>query len=356
MANATLVLLRRVRIGALWERALLGDGAMRKSISLLFITIAFLSLTQPTFGQQTTKIHRIGVIMTGTPDDHGTLMPMLRKGLKALNFLEGRDFTLEPRYDMRDRSRLQKLAEDLLKSKIDVIVVTGAGAAREAQRASSTIPIVVATSGHLLRSGLIKNLAEPGGNVTGNTAYSGELGGKQLQLLKEAIPDLKRVGVLYSRTLPSRSKAHFVKQTQETGAVLGVEVHDFQVKNSQEIYAAFEAMRKARTDAVIFVVSRLTSVHRKELIKLAKDAKIPAMCWRPSMARDGCLMSYGADRGAMYLHTATFVHKILQGAKPNDLPVQQPTKFGLAINLKVAKALGVTVPNSLMLRADKVIE
>jgi putative ABC transport system substrate-binding protein len=140
------------------------------------------------------------------------------------------------------------------------------------------------------------------------------------------------------------------------GLVLGVEVQEFSVRDKGEFKGAFAAMAKSRADALILIVSRLISVHRKELIKLAARQKLPTMCWRPSMARNGCFMSYGADRNAMYRRAATFVYKILQGAKPGDLPVEQPSKFGLAINLKTAKALGITVPQSLLLRANEVIE
>lgn len=328
------------------------------AIRLLKIFVAAFLLTAPGYAlaQNTDKIPRIGIIMTGTPKDHGSLVKMLRQGLKALGYVEGRSFVLEPRYDMRDRSRLQKLAEELLQLKVTVMVVTGAAAARAARRASPTIPIVVAAAGDLVAAGVVASLAKPGGNTTGNTAYSGQLGGKQLEFLKEAIPSVKRVGVLYSNITPSRHMAAFLNQTKEAGAVLEVKVHHFGVRNKDELENAFAAMGKARVDAVILVVSRITSVHRKELIKLAAKQKLPAMCWRPSMARNGCFMSYGADRDAMYRRAATFVHKILQGAKPGDLPIEQPSKFGLSINLTTAKALGISVPRSLLLRADEVIE
>lgn len=321
-----------------------------------FVTAFLLTVPSVTLAQDTTRISRVGVIMTGTPNDHGNLVPMLRKGLQALGYVEGRNFLLEPRYDMRDRSRLQNLAEELLKLKVKVIVVTGAGAARAARRASPKVPIVVAVAGDLVGSGLVASLSKPGGNITGNTSYSGQLTPKQMQLLKEAMPNLKRVGALYSKRMQSGHMVKSFGQMKAAGPSLGLEVQGFGVQKKGDLDGAFAAMAKARTDALIVIVSRLTSVHRKRIIQLATKSKIPMMCFRPSMARQGCFMSYGADRSALYRHAATFVHKILQGAKPSDLPIQQATKFNFAINLKTAKALGITVPRSLLLRADEVIQ
>jgi putative ABC transport system substrate-binding protein len=168
----------------------------------------------------------------------------------------------------------------------------------------------------------------------------------------EAIPQLKRVAVLYS----TESKRYFFERYKAAGRVLDIEIQDFGVRDKNAFNGAFAAMAKARPDALILVVSRITSVNRRDLIKLAAKGKLLTMCWRPSMARAGCLMSYGADRNAMYRRAATFVHKILKGAKPADLPVEQPTKFDLVINLRTAKTLGITFPPSILLRADEMIE
>ncbi len=329
---------------------------MGKKITILAILFAALAFTQPAYAQQAGKVPRVGLIMTGMPKDHGNLLKFLRQGLKELGYVEGRNFILEPRYDMRDRRRLQKLAEELLELKVKVIVVTGAGAARATQRASPTVPIVVAVAGDLVGSGLVASLSRPGGNITGNTSYSGQLTPKQMQLLKEAIPNLKRVGDLYSKRQQSKSMVKSFNRMKAAGPVLGMEVQGFGVRSKKDLQGAFAAMGKARTDALIVIVSRLTSVHRKKIIQLAAKSKIPMMCFRPSMARQGCFMSYGADRSALYRHAATFVHRILQGAKPSDLPIQQATKFNFAINLKTAKTLGITLPASILMRANEVIE
>ncbi len=330
---------------------------MTRTIRLVAgLTAALLAAPFATLAQEAGKVPRVGVLITGRPTPPPALLKWLRQGLRELGYVEGRNIIIEPRFSMRKRSRLPKLARELLKLKVDVIVVTGARAAKVTRKASSSIPIVVAAAGNLVGSGVVASLARPGGNTTGNTAYSGQLGAKQLQLLKETIPGLARVAVLYSNSTGSKGIMISVGRVKAAGPVLGVEIQDFGVLDSDAFEGAFAGMAKARADALILIVSRLTSGYKRELIKLAAKRKLPTMCWRPSMARAGCLMSYGADRNAMFHRTATFVHKILKGAKPGDLPVEQPTKFGLVVNLKVAKTLGITVPPAILLRADEVIE
>lgn len=321
----------------------------------IFVATFLLAVSGNAVAQNAKRIPRVGVILTGIPKTHGPVVKWLRRGLRELGYREGNDILLEPRYAMRKRARIIELARELLALKVDVIVVTGATAARVTRQVSPTIPIVVAVAGDLVGGGVVKSLAKPGGNTTGNTAYSGQLGAKQLELLKEAIPTVKRVGILYSSSTGIHW-THFLDQTKAAGLILGVQVRKFGVRGKDNFQEVFAAMAAAHMDGVIVVVSRLTSNYRREIIKLAAKWKFPVVCYRPSMARHGCFLSYGADRDAMSLEAATFVHKILKGAKPGDLPVQQPTKFGLAINLKTAKALGITVPQTLLLRTDEVIE
>ena len=325
---------------------------MAKCLMKIFSAGLLLLAPLTALAQQAGKVPRVGVIMTGAPKTHAPVVKWLRQGLLELGYVEGRNIILEPRYAMRKRSRLPKLAKELLGLKVDVIVVTGATAARVTRKASPSIPIVVASAGDLVGSGIVASLARPGGNTTGNTGYSGQLAGKQLQLLKEALPPLKRVAVLYS----TATRRYIFERYKAAGRVLDIEIQEFGVADQKAFNGAFAAMAKARADALILIVSRLTSVNRRDLIKLAAKGKLPTMCWRPSMARAGCLMSYGADRNEMYRRAATFVHKILKGAKPADLPVQQPTKFDFVINLETAKALSITFPRTILLRADKVIE
>ena len=329
---------------------------MTKLTAIVITAFVALISTYPVAAQMG-KVPRVGVIMTGTPKTHAPVVKWLRQGLRELGYVEGRNIILEPRYSMGKGARLPKLAKELLQKKVDVIVVTGARAAKETRKASPSIPIVVAAAGNLVGSGVVASLAKPGGNTTGNTGFSAQLAPKQVQLLQEAIPGLARVGVFYNLGKSGGKGTKIsVDRVKAAGPVLGVEVQDFGVRDQGGFEGAFAAMDKARTDALILIVSRLTSGYRHELIKLAAKWKIPTMCWRPSLARAGCFMSYGADRSAMYHRAATFVHKILKGARPGDLPVQQPTKFGLVINLKTARTLGITFPRSILLRADKVIE
>ncbi len=325
---------------------------MGKKSTVLSIAFAIVAFAQPALAQQGGKVYRVGVLMTGAPKTHAPLVKWLRDGLRELGYVEGRNIILEPRFAMRKRSRLLVLAKELVGLKVDVIVVTGTRAAKETRKASPSIPIVVASAGDLVGSGVVASLARPGGNTTGNTSYSEALGGKQLQFLKETIPHLGRVAILYG----SKKSVAWFKQVKVDGRASGVEIQEIRVRDEGDFDSAFAAMAKARADALILVVSRLTSGYRRELIKLAAKWKLPTMCWRPSMARAGCLMSYGADRNAMYRRVAVFVDKILKGAKPADLPVQRPTKFNLVINLKTAKALGITIPRTILLRADKVIQ
>ena len=325
---------------------------MGKKITILAIAFAIVAFTQPAYTQQAGKVYRIGVIRSGTPKTHPLLVKWLRQGLRELGYVEGRNIIFEIRFAMRKRDRLLILAKELVGMKVDVIVVTGVRAAKDTQKATSSIPIVVATASDLVGSGVIASLARPGGNITGNTAYSEALGGKQLQFLKETIPQLGRVAILYG----SKKSVTWFKQVKVDGRAAGVEIQEILVRDEGDFDSAFAAMAKARAGALILVVSRLTSGYRRDLIKLATKWKLPTMCWRPSMARAGCLMSYGADRNAMYRRVAVFVDKILKGAKPADLPVQRPTKFNLVINLKTAKALGITIPRTILLRADKVIQ
>jgi putative ABC transport system substrate-binding protein len=333
------------------------EKAMKKIINILVIAFAVLLFAPfTTVAQDVAKVPRVGVIMTGGPKTHAAVVKELRQGLRELGYVEGRNIILEPRFAMGKRARLPKLAEELLQLKVDVIVVTGARAAKMTRKASPSIPIVVASAGDLVGSGVVASLARPGGNTTGNTAYSMALGGKQLELLKEAIPRIARVAVLYSAVPGNKTSVFFLKSVEVAGRALDVEIQGVGVRDAGEFEGAFAAMAKARADALILTVTRLTSVYRKELIKLAAKSKLPAMGWRPSMARAGCLLSYGANRKVMYRRAATFVHKILEGAKPADLPVEQPTKFDLVINLKTAKALGITLPPSILFQAAEVIK
>lgn len=325
-----------------------------KTLTSYLAAIAILLIAPPAVMAQKAKPARVGFLLAGSPAAHEPFVQSLRKGLRDLGYVEGRTIVIEPRFAMGKRALLPELAADLVRLKSDVIVVTGATAARIVRKANPTIPIVVAVAGDLVASGIVASLARPGGNTTGMTGLSGELSAKKLQLLKEMIPGMLRVAVLHNGLYRS-NRAH-VQRITAAGRTMGVTVQGVSVEAPGAFEGAFAAMVKQRSDALIVIVNRLTSTRRKHVVALASKWKLPAMCWQPSLARLGCLMSYGADRLDMVRRSATQVHRILQGTKPGDLPVEQPSKFDLVINLKTAKSLGITVPRHLLLRADEVIE
>ena len=325
---------------------------MVKQIVILFTTFAMLFSVHPVTAQQAGKVYRVGLLSPGSVRTHGGFLESLRQGMRDAGYMESRDIFIEARWAL-GRKQLSALAVDLVQNKADVNVVIGIAAARAAKKASKTIPIVVALGSDLVGSGLVRSLAKPGGNVTGLTTLSLELSAKRLELLKNAIPKLSRVAILFN---PVKSALEGVKRAKIAASGLKINIQAVPVKARQEIETAFKMITKEHAEALILIVSRFVDVHRTQLIELAKKSKIPAMCWSPSMARAGCLMSYGADRFDMVRRAATYVDKILKGANPADLPVELPTKYDLVVNLKTAKTLGITFPPSILLRADEVIE
>lgn len=320
---------------------------------LTTLALAFLITSPVVEAQQTEKPARIGILLTGTPETHGKYVSWLRDGMRQRGYVEGQSFVLEPRFARKIRARWRQLAEDLVRQKVDVIVAIGIGPAREAAKASRTIPIVLGTASDLVGSGLVASLARPGGNITGMTSLAQELGGKRLELLKEALPRMSRVAVLYR---PEGTSLTGARRTQAAGKVLGIDVQMLPVNKPADFDGAFKEMKKGRADALVLILSGTTSVHRKRLTGLAAKSLIPVMCPAPAWAKTGCFMSYGAARSDLIRRSAGFVDRILKGAKPADLPVEQPTKFDLVLNMKTAKALGITIPPSILLRATEVIE
>ena len=316
-----------------------------------FVAFAFLCFSPLVAAAQTAEPARVGYLLAGSPSAHGPYVESLRAGLRDLGHVEGRTIVIEPRFAMGKRALLVKLAEELVRLRPGVIVVTGSGLARITRKASPTVPIVVSVTGDLVGSGIVASLARPGGNITGQTALSRELSAKKLQLLKEAIPEMARVAVLHNAGARSRKS---VQRIRDAGREMGVTILPVSASTPEELESAFAAA--ARADALIVIVSRLASTRRKMVVELAVKWKLPTMCWQPSLARLGCLMSYGADRIDMVRRSATQVHKILNGANAGELPVERPAKFDFAVNLKTANALGIKVPPSILLRADEVIE
>jgi ABC-type uncharacterized transport system substrate-binding protein len=315
-----------------------------------FLGTLVLLAAPPAAEAQQAKVARVGVLLFGTPDTDA--FPAIRRGLAGLGYMEGQNILFEHRYAEGKPERFPDLANDLVRAKPDVIIAAGGDVAPFAKRATATIPIVMITSADPVRGGLVASLARPGGNVTGVTFVSSDLAGKRLQFLKEAAPAVTRVAVLWN---PDHPDGEF-PATLAAGGALGVRVQSLEVRGRDDLAGAFAAANRERMEAVTVVSSRLMTLSRPRILDLAAQNRLLLVSgWGP-WAAGGGLLSYGPDLEAVIRSSATYVERILKGARPSDLPVQQPTKFELVINLKTAKAAGLKIPPSLLERADQVIE
>jgi putative ABC transport system substrate-binding protein len=274
--------------------------------------------------------------------------------LRELGYIEGQNIAIEYRFASGRVGQLPVLAAELVRLKLDVIVTPTTPASLAAKQATSTIPIVFAAVADAVGAGLIANFARPGGNITGLASISAELGGKRLELLKEVAPKASRVAVLYNPA--DRSNVLVLKELQESAPALGLTLQPLEVRGPGDFEGAFVAMTRERAHALFGAAGVLTFEHRNTIVDLAAKNRIPAMWGHRQFVEAGGLMSYAVNWYDQLRRAATYVDKILKGAKPGDLPVEQPTKFELVINLKAAKALGLTIPPSLRLRADEVIQ
>jgi putative ABC transport system substrate-binding protein len=316
----------------------------------LAIALSLAVAATSAWAQQTNKIPVVGINHPG-PDD--PLVKALRQGLRELGYVEGRTIRFEFRTEQGHADRLPGIAQELIQLKVDVIVVTNTPAALAVKRATSTIPIVISLIGDPVGSGLVANLAHPGGNVTGNSLMTTELSAKRLQLLKQTIPRLTRVAVLWNPDNPTHPK--IIEELKAAAPSLSMELTFVPVRTPEEFDAAFSAASRAHAQALYLLENSLFYVHRMTLAKLALKARLPTIYGGRAFADEGGLMSYGANYEDLMRRSAVYVDKILKGAKPGDLPIEQPTKFELVINLKTAKALGITIPQSILLGADEVI-
>jgi putative ABC transport system substrate-binding protein len=298
-------------------------------------------------------MHRIGFLGLSSAAALGNRLDALRTGLRELGYVEGKNLAIEYRFAEGTYERLPELAAELVRLKVDVIVTHAAPGTRAAKQATATIPIVIATTGDVLVTGLVASLARPGGNVTGSTFFQLELGGKQLEMLKEAIPRIKRVAFLMN---PYSELAAPILQAMGVAAkALKLEVQRFEVWSPDQFDSVLAAMSKQRIDAVVVHDDPMLIANAKAVASQAARYRIPSTGF-VDLAEAGGLMAYGVSFPAMFRRAAVFVDKILKGAKPGDLPIERATTFELIVNLKTAKALGLTLPQSILLRADKVIE
>jgi putative ABC transport system substrate-binding protein len=294
----------------------------------------------------------IGVFMPDTASAYARYVTAFVQSLRELGYVEHQNIRIKYRYADGKRERLSEMATELVGLKPDAIVVVG-GTLNATRRATKTIPIVAATAGALVRDGYVVSLAKPGGNITGTTNIDSELSAKRLELLKETLPRLSRVAVISHEG--NRQDSDELKETRVAGEIFGVRIQSLEIRAPGQIPGAFKAMTEEHAQAVIITNNSFTFANRKQLFELAAGTRLPTMCGRDAFVEHGCMMSYAGSRLDGFRRAAYFVDKILKGAKPGDLPVQQPTKFELVINLKTAKQIGRAIPPNVLARADRVI-
>src|SRR5574341_622749 len=330
---------------------------MKRTITVLTFCTMLLALCSPATAQQPKKVARLGYLANNTPATDSRIEG-IRLSLRERGYIEGQNIVVEYRYAAGKPDKVPELAADLVRLKVDIILVSGGTArfVRPVMNATKTIPIVMTGSGvDPVEAGLVESLARPGGNVTGITNLSGELGGKQLELLKEAVPKLARVAVLYDPASPNNMRR--VKEVLTPAARgLRLTLRPWEVRGADDFERVFTAMGKQRPDGLYTLGGPVTFANEKRIVGFALQSRLPSMHVRRAAVEAGGLMSYGAVLADSDRRVAYFVDRILKGAKPADLPVEQPMKFELVINLKTAKQIGLTIPQSLLYRADKVIQ
>jgi len=322
---------------------------------MLALAVGILAAPIAADAQQPVKVRRIGLLSGGGAAGGVHLVEAFWQKLRELGYVEGKDIVIEYRWAEGRYERLPDLAADLVRLKVDVIFATVMPAVVAAKDATQTIPIVSAVLVDPVESGLVASLAQPGGNITGLTSTAGpEIVGKQLELLKEAIPKLSRVAVLWNPTSPAHPR--WVSEAKVAARSLRVRLQPLEARSPNEFESAFGAMTKQRAGALLVLGDPMFFLHRTRLAGLARERRLPTMLRGREYVDAGGLMAYGANLRGNFRRAAVFVDKILKGAKPADLPVEQPTRFELVINLKTAKALGLTIPQSVLFRADQVIQ
>jgi putative ABC transport system substrate-binding protein len=322
------------------------------ALAALFTCLGPFGLASVADAQQPVVPRHIGVVLIGFSPQSKEVQEF-RQGLLDAGYFEGRDVSIEWRYANGDYARMPELVAGLIQSKVEVIVVDSSKAALEAKRGTSTIPIVMAIVSDPLGSGLVTNLAHPDRNVTGLSLMMADLGAKRLQLLKEAVPRLARVAVLWNPDTPIHTK--LVQNLKAAALSLSIELVVVSARTPEELDAAFSTASRAHARALYVVPDAFFFSHRTTICKLASKTRLPGIYGARGFADEGGLMSYGPNFGDMFRRTAGYVDKILKGAKPGDLPIEQPKKFEFVVNLKAAKALGLTIPESVLLQADEVI-
>jgi putative tryptophan/tyrosine transport system substrate-binding protein len=319
-------------------------------LALVFLSLA---LCYPTEAQQVKKVPLIGFLAVTSPKDMSLRMTAFRQGLRELGYIEGKTIVVDDRYAEGKLDRLRTMTATLVQRKADVIVTSGPLGTRTAKEATTTLPIVMAYDNDPVGSGFVASLARPGGNITGLSTHYPEITGKQLELLKEIVPKLARVAVLGDSNEPFTAQS--LKQTERAARAFGVQLQYLDVKDPKDVKGALEDARKSRADAAVVLASAIFISQRSQLAELAVKNRIPAVYQASEYVEAGGLMTYGASITDLFRRSAMYVDRILKGAKPADIPVEQPTTFELIINLKAAKEIGLTIPPNVLARADRVI-
>jgi putative tryptophan/tyrosine transport system substrate-binding protein len=328
-------------------------SVVRKSIFAATLCAMLFALCGSAQAQQPKRVPRIGFLSAVSRSTITARVEAFRQGLRELGYVEGKNIVIELRYAEGKIDRLPALAAELVHLKADVIVSGGPAPTRAAKQATATIPIVMGFDDDPVGSGFAASLAHPGGNITGLSTLSPEISAKQLELLREIVPKLSRVGVLGDVTRPGHPQA--LREINVAASAFGVQVQYLEVREPKDVNTAFRAASKERADAVLVLQNAVLLNQRKPIIDLAVKNRLPAIYSTPEFVEDGGLMTYGVSLNDLFRRAAIYVDKILKGAKPADLPVQQATKFELIINLKAAKQIGLTIPPNVLARADKVI-
>jgi len=327
---------------------------MKKKITVFTFCAILLAVCVPADAQQPSKVSKIGFLVGPSRSFFTNRIESFEQGLHSLGYIEGRNIVIEYRYAEGNAARLRALAAELVGLKVDVIVTSATPAALAAKKATSTIPIVFVSVTDPIGSGLVASLARPGGNITGLTVLAVELSGKRVELLKEAAPNITRVAFLWNSANPAQAPQR--REAQAAAQALGLHLQSLDVRSSNDFDTAFEATLRERAQALIASPEPLINTHLKRIVEFAAKNRLPAMYGGPEVVDGGGLMSYAPDYIDQYRRTAIYVDKILKGSKPADLPVEQPTKFEFIINLKAAKQIGLTIPPTVLARADRVIK
>jgi putative tryptophan/tyrosine transport system substrate-binding protein len=328
---------------------------MIKQVFVWVLVTVFLTTVFPVEAQQPQKVPRIGYLSpAGDPYTPGRQLEVFRQGLRDLGYNEGKNILIEYRYAEGKPDRLLSVVRELVQLKLDVLVLPALQSIREAKQATKTIPIVMVTTVDPVAAGVVDSLARPGGNITGLTRLTRELSGKRLELLKEAVPRISRIGVLWDADNPGAAISF--KEYEAAASALKIQFQSVEVRGpNPDLEGAFQAAAKGRASALITITNSMLSRYRKQIGELAIKNRLPSMYEGSDFVEAGGLMSYASNDAGNFRRAAYYVDRILKGAKPVDLPVEQPTKFEFWINLKTAKQIGLTIPPNVLARADKVI-